>query len=216
MTLFSSIKKKQQKISYSLKKKYICLILINYHPNSMNVTTTPIKGLLVIEPKIFQDERGFFMETYNKETFKEFIPHNFVQDNLSCSIKNVLRGLHFQLPPFAQAKLVTVIKGKAIDVVVDIRQNSPTYGQYYSIELSETNKKLFFISEGFAHGFIALENNTIFQYKCSNIYHQKSESGLMWNDKDININWHCDNPIISTKDTQNLNLINFNSPFIYA
>ena len=179
----------------------------------MNVQTTPIEGLLILEPKVFQDERGFFMETFNQDKINDFIPHKFVQDNLSCSHKNVLRGLHFQAPPFAQAKLVTVLRGSVYDVAVDLRKNSPTYGSYFGIELNAEHKKLFFIPEGFAHGFLALEQDTLFHYKCSNFYHQPSEQGLLWNDPFINIQWTVEQPIVSSKDQIYPTFNTFNSPF---
>ena len=178
----------------------------------MIIKETPIKGLLVIEPKVFEDERGYFMETYNKVVFeKAGITGQFVQDNQSLSQKNVLRGLHFQKPPFSQAKLITVIKGSVLDIAVDIRKNSKTYGEHYLLELSETNKKSFYIPEGFAHGFLTLMDNTIFSYKCSNNYNKESEDAIYWNDETLNINWGIDNPIISEKDNKAQNFNNFNS-----
>ncbi|HBI16688.1 MAG TPA: dTDP-4-dehydrorhamnose 3,5-epimerase [Candidatus Moranbacteria bacterium] len=176
----------------------------------MNITKTNIDGVLIIEPKIFGDERGFFVETYNLEKHKEagmILP--FVQDNLSSSAKGVLRGLHFQKKPFAQGKLVQVIKGKVLDVAVDIRKNSPTRGQYVAIELSGENKKQLWIAPGLAHGFLSLEDDTIFSYKCTNFYNPASERGVMWDDKDLNIDWKfkeygIDKPIVSEKDQKNL------------
>lgn len=176
----------------------------------MNIIKTNIEGVLIIEPKIFGDERGFFVETYNLEKYKEagiILP--FVQDNLSSSAKGVLRGLHFQKKPFAQGKLVQVIKGKVLDVVVDIRKNSPTRGQYVAIELSGENKKQLWVAPGLAHGFLSLEDNTIFSYKCTNFYNPASERGVMWNDKDLNIDWKLEEngieePIVSEKDQKNL------------
>src|SRR5574344_2094555 len=171
----------------------------------MNIIQTQIKDLLVIEPQVFYDERGYFLETYNQKAFQESgIDTIFVQDNQSFSKKGVLRGLHFQNPPFAQAKLIRVIVGKVIDVAVDLRKNSSTYGQYVSVELSAENNRFFFIPEGFAHGFIALED-TIFSYKCSNLYHKASEGCILWNDPDLNINWNLQQPpIISSKDLEGL------------
>lgn len=176
----------------------------------MNITKTNIEGVLIIEPRIFGDERGFFVETYNLEKYKEagiILP--FVQDNLSSSAKGVLRGLHFQKKPFAQGKLVQVIKGKVLDVAVDIRKNSPTRGQYVAIELSGENKKQLWIAPGLAHGFLSLEDNTIFSYKCTNFYNPASERGVMYNDKDLNIDWKLEEygiekPIVSEKDQKNL------------
>lgn len=167
----------------------------------MKITETEIEGLLIIEPAVFGDERGYFYEAYNKAKYKDAgLNFNFVQDNVSKSSKGVLRGLHFQNPPFEQGKLVSVLQGAVLDVVVDIRKNSETYGKYYSIELSEKNKKQFFIPPGFAHGFKTIEDNTIFSYKCTNAYHKESEGSIMWNDPDLNINWEIENPIISEKD----------------
>ena len=162
---------------------------------------TPIEGLLIIKPTVFEDERGHFFESYQKQRFKENgIDVEFVQDNQSLSQKNVLRGLHFQQPPFAQAKLIRVIKGAVIDVAVDIRKNSPTYGKHCLIELSEYNKILFYIPAGFAHGFLTLEDNTIFTYKCSNYFNKQAEGALLWNDEQLAINWDVSNPILSEKD----------------
>ena len=160
-----------------------------------------IKGLIVIEPKMFYDERGSFFESYNKEKFKELdIDVDFVQDNQSISHKNVLRGLHFQKEPYAQDKLVRVTKGSVLDVAVDLRLSSPTYGKWASIVLSEKNGLMFFIPKGFAHGFLSLEDNTVFQYKCSNIYSKDHEDGLLWDDPNLNIDWAVDKPNVSQKD----------------
>lgn len=180
----------------------------------MEISTTPIEGLLILRPRIFKDERGSFSETYNTETFRKAgINCNFVQDNQSVSHKNVVRGLHFQAPPFAQAKLVRVVRGSVLDVAVDIRKNSPTYGKHFTILLSEENATQFFIPEGFAHGFVALEDNTIFQYKCSNFYSKESEGSILWNDTDINIDWNINNPIVSAKDQEAGTFASLNSPF---
>lgn len=180
----------------------------------MNIISTPISGLLVIEPKVFKDHRGYFYESYNATAFKEAgIDAVFVQDNQSLSQKGILRGLHFQAPPHAQGKLVRVIKGAVLDVVVDIRKTSSTYGQHYSIELTEENFKMFWIPEGFAHGFLTLKDDTIFSYKCTDVYNKASEGGLLWNDPDLNINWGITNPVLSEKDTQNPVLKDFKSPF---
>jgi dTDP-4-dehydrorhamnose 3,5-epimerase len=155
------------------------------------------------------------LESYNEQTFKKNgIDVNFVQDNQSLSCKGTLRGLHFQKPPYAQAKLVRAITGSILDVVVDIRKNSNTYGEYFSIVLSGENKRMLYIPEGFAHGFLALEDNTLIQYKCSNFYNKETEGGLIWNDPDININWGIGyEPIISDKDKNNVSLKNLNSSF---
>ena len=175
----------------------------------MNIIKTKIEGLLVVEPQVFGDERGFFVETFNKKRYQEVgIDLEFVQDNLSKSSKGVLRGLHWQTPPFAQGKLVQVISGVVLDVAVDIRFGSPTFGQYVAVELSGENKKQFWIPPGFAHGFVSLEEDTIFSYKCTNLYNKESERGVMWNDLDINVDWQLEkygisNPIISEKDQNN-------------
>ena len=181
----------------------------------MNVVKTKLEGLYLVEPKVFEDARGYFLESYNKQSFKQNgIDVNFVQDNQSLSCKGTLRGLHFQKPPYAQAKLVRAITGSILDVVVDIRKNSSTYGKYFSIVLSGENKRMLYIPEGFAHGFLALEDNSLIQYKCSNLYNKESEGGLIWNDPDINIDWGIDyEPIISDKDKDNVYLKNFNSSF---
>jgi dTDP-4-dehydrorhamnose 3,5-epimerase len=180
----------------------------------MEVIKTPLEGLLVIEPKVFKDHRGYFYESYNAEAFKQAgVDAVFVQDNQSLSQKGILRGLHFQAPPHAQGKLVRVIKGAVLDVVVDIRKNSPTYGQHFSIELTEENFKMFWIPPGFAHGFVTLEDHTIFSYKCTDVYNKAAEGGLLWNDPELGINWGIEQPVLSEKDTLNPQLKNFNSPF---
>ncbi len=181
----------------------------------MELIKTSIDGLLIIKPDVFKDERGYFFESYNKERFaKAGLNMDFVQDNESKSDKGVLRGLHFQKPPFAQGKLVRVIKGSVMDVAVDLRKGSPTYGKWESVVLTEENKLQFWIPEGFAHGFVALEDNTIFNYKCTNVYNKESEGSILWNDPDININWNIDNPILSEKDKISPLFKNFESPFI--
>jgi dTDP-4-dehydrorhamnose 3,5-epimerase len=180
----------------------------------MTVDRFEIEGLLLIKPAVFSDERGLFYETYSSNKYSTYgIPTSFMQDNESISKKNVLRGLHFQSPPHDQGKLVRVIKGAAIDVAVDIRKQSPTYGKYIMVELSEENKFQFWIPSGFAHGFLSLTDETIFSYKCTNLYNKESESGLLWNDKDINIQWNIENPIVSEKDIQLAPFNSFNSPF---
>jgi dTDP-4-dehydrorhamnose 3,5-epimerase len=167
----------------------------------MDIKTTPIEGLLIIEPQVFTDSRGYFYESYNKEKFVAAgINIEFVQDNQSLSQKGIVRGLHFQAPPFDQGKLVRVIQGAVLDVAVDIRKNSPTYGQNFSIELSAQNRIMFYIPPGFAHGFETLEDNTIFLYKCTDVYNKQSEGGLLWNDADLGIKWQTSNPLISEKD----------------
>ena len=180
----------------------------------MKITKTNIDGLIIIEPEIFKDDRGSFFESWNVKKFKEIgIDDRFVQDNQSNSSKGILRGLHFQKPPYAQAKLVRVIRGSVLDVAVDLRSNSSTYGKHYSIVLSAKNFKSFYIPKGFAHGFVALEDNTIFSYKCSEMYNKESEGCLMWNDQDLGIDWNINNPIISQKDMHGLYFKDFKSKF---
>ena len=167
----------------------------------MELIKAPIQGLLIFKPKIFLDERGYFFESWSKQNYKKFgVDVDFFQDNESSSKKGVLRGLHFQNPPFEQGKLVRVIKGAVLDIVVDIRKDSATYGEHFSIKLSDENKKVFWIPPGFAHGFVTLEDDTIFMYKCSQLYNKNSEGSLAWNDPDLNIDWKVENPIISPKD----------------
>lgn len=181
----------------------------------MNIIETPFKGLIIIEPSVFGDERGYFMETFSERAFaQQNIDVHFVQDNESMSGKHVLRGLHFQAPPHAQGKLVSVVSGRVFDVAVDIRKNSPTYGQHFGLELSADNKKRLYIPPGFAHGFLTLEDNTIFQYKCTDFYAPKSEGGIAWNDPDIGIQWPIsEGLIISEKDKNNPLISAFISPF---
>ena len=167
----------------------------------MKVVETTICGLVIIEPKIHEDERGYFFESWNNRKFNELVANvNFVQDNQSCSSKNTLRGLHFQNPPYAQGKLVRVISGSILDVAVDIRKSSPTYGKHFSVLLSKENNKMVYIPPGFAHGFLALEDDTIMSYKCTADYNKESEGALFWDDKDLNIDWSITNPLISEKD----------------
>ena len=170
----------------------------------MTVEETYLKGCFIITPKVFEDERGYFFESYNKNDFekKTGIITNFVQDNQSKSSKGVLRGLHFQTGEFAQAKLVSVVKGKVLDVCVDIREGSPTFGKHFSIILDDKTHKQLYIPKGFAHGFVVLEDDTIFSYKCDNFYNKDAESGIIYNDEDLNIDWQLDKKdfIISGKD----------------
>lgn len=177
--------------------------------------TFEIEGLLLIKPRIFEDDRGFFYESFNETKYKEILGAEiqFVQDNISVSKKNVLRGLHFQKPPFAQGKLVTVLRGSVMDVAVDLRKESKTYGQYQLVELSENNKLQFWIPAGFAHGFCSLEDDTIFSYKCSNYYSPQHEETIMWNDPDLAIDWKIINPIVSDKDKIGKYFNTFDSPF---
>ena len=180
----------------------------------MLIETNHIEGLLVIKPDVFEDQRGYFFESYNEEKFRQLgIDMKFLQDNESKSGKGVLRGLHFQVPPYEQGKLVRVIKGAVLDVAVDLRKSAPTYGQWASIELSEKNKWMYWIPAGFAHGFLTLEENTIFFYKCTQVYHKESERGIFWNDTDLRIQWGKDQPLISEKDKTAGKFKEFISPF---
>jgi dTDP-4-dehydrorhamnose 3,5-epimerase len=180
----------------------------------MEIIKTPLEGLLVIKPKIFGDDRGYFFESWSKQSFSEAgLDLDFLQDNQSLSSKGVLRGLHFQNPPYEQGKLVRVIKGAVLDISVDIRKDSPTYGQYFSVELSEKNKTIVWVPPGFAHGFLTLKDNTIFSYKCTGAYNKESEGALLWNDKELNINWEINDPLVSEKDLVASNFKNFVSKF---
>jgi dTDP-4-dehydrorhamnose 3,5-epimerase len=181
----------------------------------MVIEQTPFKQLLVLKPDIFTDERGSFVESFNEAKFRIETGMNltFVQDNESVSKKNVLRGLHFQVPPKSQAKLVRVARGAVLDVVVDLRITEPTYGQSFQIVLSEENKSQLFIPEGFAHGFLVLEDQTIFSYKCSNYYSKDYDRSMLWCDEQLNINWGVANPIVSEKDKNAQRLADFESPF---
>mgnify|MGYP000557236222 CR=1 FL=1 len=167
----------------------------------MKVFECHIPGLLEIHPSVFGDSRGYFFESYSKQAFHDAgIKEEFVQDNQSLSSKGVLRGLHFQNPPYAQGKLVRVIQGAVLDVAVDIRVGSPTYGQHYKVELTGENKKMFWVPPGFAHGFLTLEDNTIFAYKCSGLYNKESEGSVRWDDLELGIDWNVSNPAVSEKD----------------
>jgi dTDP-4-dehydrorhamnose 3,5-epimerase len=180
----------------------------------MEVIETNLKGVVVLKPKVFEDARGYFFESYNANLFKSAgLDLNFVQDNQSLSQKGVLRGLHFQNNPWAQGKLVRVIKGSVFDVAVDIRKSSPSYGKWFGLELNEKNKTMMYIPPGFAHGFATLENDTIFSYKCTNFYDKASEDCLLWNDPDIGIEWPIDNPLLSDKDLQGKRIKDFVSLF---
>ncbi len=179
----------------------------------MNVEQTYIEGLLVLTPKVFGDERGYFLESYNKRTLDTILSTTFIQDNESASQKGVLRGMHFQRPPYGQAKLVRVIKGSVLDVVVDLRKDSKTFGKHYKHVLSGEHKEQLYIPEGFAHGFLVLEDDTIFSYKCSKYYHAASEGSILWNDPTLDINWQIEDPIISDKDRNAIKFEDFNSPF---
>lgn len=186
----------------------------------MAVIKTSIEGVVIIEPQIFNDERGYFFESYNEKRFLEDtgLATHFVQDNESRSRYGVLRGLHFQRPPYAQAKLVRVVRGRVLDVAVDIRSGSPTYGKYVAVELSDDNHRQLFLPRGMAHGFVVLSDEAIFQYKCDNYYHRDSEGAIAWNDPTIDIDWGiADNDIIlSDKDRNNPTLAQIGEVFKYG
>ena len=180
----------------------------------MRVEQFEIPDLKLIHPAVFEDPRGYFFESYNHSRFIEAgINDHFVQDNQSLSQAGVLRGLHFQTGDFSQSKLVRVIKGAVLDVAVDIRAGSPTYGMHLAVELNEHNKTMLYVPVGFAHGFLTLTDDTIFSYKCGNVYNKASEMGIMWNDPELNIDWKIENPLLSEKDQVNLNFKDFQSPF---
>ena len=184
----------------------------------MNVIKTNIEGVVIIEPKIFKDTRGYFFESFSKREFDEKVAEvDFVQDNESCSSYGVMRGLHFQRPPFAQAKLVRCVKGSVLDVAVDIRKGSPTYGKHVSCLLTEDNHRQFFIPRGFAHGFAVLSDTAVFQYKCDNYYHPEADGGIYILDKNLGIDWIIDpaKAILSEKDIKHSQLKEFISPFEY-
>ncbi len=169
----------------------------------MQVLQTKIPGLLIIEPNVFADHRGYFFESYSQQKYNELgIKNEFVQDNVSSSVRGVVRGLHYQLGPYSQAKLIQVLKGKVLDVAVDLRQGSPTFGQHLSIEISEENHRQFFVPRGFAHGFSVLSDEVLFSYKCDNFYNKEAERGINYNDSSLNIDWQiAENEIIvSPKD----------------
>lgn len=182
----------------------------------MQIIKTDIEGLLIIEPRVFQDSRGYFFESYSKKIFEEAVGKiDFVQDNESCSVHGVMRGLHFQRPPHTQTKLVRCVKGCVLDVAVDLRNGSPTYGRHVAVELNEINHRQFFIPKGFAHGFAVLSDTAIFQYKCDNYYAPESEGGISILDPDLGINWGLDTSeaILSPKDLRYPMLKEFESPF---
>lgn len=180
----------------------------------MQVTKLALDGCLMITPRVFADDRGEFFESFSEPRFKEAgITGNFVQDNQSRSDKGVIRGLHFQEPPFEQGKLVRVVRGAVLDVVVDIRKASPTYGKSLSVVLDEKNRQILWIPPGFAHGFATLEENTIFLYKCTGLYNKASENGIIWNDGDLSIDWCVDNPVVSEKDRELMPFTALKSPF---
>ena len=180
----------------------------------MKINKTFIKDLLILEPQLFKDERGFLYESYNKNNLDKIINIVFVQDNESKSNKGVIRGLHFQKPPFEQTKLVRCVSGSILDVVVDLRKNSKTYGKSFSVELSSENNKQLFVPKGFAHGFQVISDEAIVNYKVDNFYNPKSESGIIWNDKDLLIDWNLDiKPVLSVKDLKLISFKELKSPF---
>lgn len=184
----------------------------------MEVIKTDIEGVVIIEPRIFKDSRGYFFESYSKREFDEKVrPVNFVQDNESCSTRGVMRGLHFQRPPFTQSKLVRCVKGSVLDVAVDIRKGSPTFGRYVAVELTEDNHRQFFVPRGFAHGFAVLSDIAVFQYKCDNYYHPEADGGISIQDTSLGIDWHLDpsQAILSDKDLKHPLLKDFDTPFDY-
>ena len=187
----------------------------------MNVIKTNIEGVLILEPKVFNDARGYFFESFSQREFDEkvapILGHTirFVQDNESMSSYGVMRGLHFQRPPFTQSKLVRCVKGAVLDVAVDIRKGSPTFGQHVAVELTEDNHRQLFISKGFAHGFAVLSETAVFQYKCDEFYHPEADGGISIMDQSLGINWEIptDQALLSEKDTKHQMLANFDSPF---
>ena len=184
----------------------------------MEVIQTAIEGLVIIEPKIFKDARGYFFESFSQREFDEKVRKiNFVQDNESMSGYGVMRGLHFQRPPYTQSKLERCVKGRVLDVAVDIRKESPTYGRHVAVELSEENHRQFFVPRGFAHGFAVLSKTAVFQYKCDNFYTPEADSGISLQDESLGIDWRIpiSHAILSEKDTKHLCLKDFDSPFDY-
>ena len=180
----------------------------------MKINKTFIEDLLIIEPQLFKDDRGFFYESYNKNNLDKVINIVFVQDNESKSNKGVIRGLHFQAPPFEQTKLVRCVSGNILDVAVDIRTNSKTYGKSFSVELSSENNKQLLVPKGFAHGFQVLSETAIVNYKVDRFYNPDSDSGLIWNDKDLSIDWNLDiKPLLSEKDLKLISFKELKSPF---
>ena len=184
----------------------------------MEVIKTAIDGVVIIEPKVFKDQRGYFFESFSQREFEAKVRKvNFVQDNESMSSYGVMRGLHFQRPPYTQSKLVRCVKGKVLDVAVDIRKGSPTYGQHVAVELSEDNHRQFFVPRGFAHGFAVLSDTAVFQYKCDNFYAPQADGGISIKDESLGIDWKIptDMVILSEKDTLHSCLKDFDSPFSY-
>lgn len=188
----------------------------------MEVIRTNIEGPVILEPRIFGDARGYFFESFSQREFDEKVaipqygkPIIFVQDNESMSSYGVMRGLHFQRPPFTQSKIVRCVKGKVLDVAVDIRKGSPTYGQHVAVELTEDNHRQFFVPKGFAHGFVVLSETAIFQYKCDEFYHPEVDGGINIQDETLGIDWQIkmEEALLSEKDTKHARLADFNSPF---
>lgn len=184
----------------------------------MEVKKTKIEGVVIIEPKVFKDARGYFFESFSQREFEEKVRKiSFVQDNESMSSYGVMRGLHFQCPPFTQSKLVRCVKGRVLDVAVDIRKGSPTYGQHVAVELTEDNHRQFFVPRGFAHGFAVLSETAVFQYKCDNFYAPQADGGISIKDESLNIDWRIPtgDALLSEKDTLHVCLNDFDSPFDY-
>jgi dTDP-4-dehydrorhamnose 3,5-epimerase len=168
----------------------------------MNVIKTVLERVMIIEPDVFADERGYFLETFEEKRYRDALglSEHFVQDNFSFSKRGVLRGLHYQASPFGQGKLVSVLSGKVLDVAVDIRADSPKFGKYVSVELSDDNHRQLFVPAGFAHGFVVLSDSALFAYNCTNVYSQEHDRGILWNDPTLGIDWQIENPIVSKKD----------------
>lgn len=179
----------------------------------MILEKTHIEDIILLTPRVYEDDRGYFMEAYNQKKVEILIKEQFVQDNESVSQKGVIRGLHFQLPPYAQSKLIRVVKGSILDVAVDLRKDSSTYGQHFKQVLSGENKKQLYIPIGFAHGFLSLEDDTILNYKCSDYYNAGAEASILWNDPELNIDWGIDEPILAEKDQMAENFVTFENPF---
>lgn len=180
----------------------------------MKVQQTAFEGLYIIQPSVFEDKRGYFFESWNQRKFRDQrLDFDFVQDNQSLSAANVLRGLHFQVPPWEQGKLVQVIRGSALDVVVDLRKGQPTFGKNFKLVISAREKNMLWIPPGFAHGFLTLEDNTLFFYKCTQLYNKESERAILWNDPMLDIDWGIENPVVSDKDNAAMMFSDFISPF---
>jgi dTDP-4-dehydrorhamnose 3,5-epimerase len=196
----------------------MCKFASNFKYHPMELVKTAIPDVVVLKPKVFEDARGYFFESFSQREFERLVgPVSFVQDNESKSSYGVLRGLHFQKPPYTQSKLVRVVRGRVLDVAVDIRKGSPTFGQWTSCELTEDNHRQFFIPKGFAHGFSVLSETAVFQYKCDEFYHPESEGAILWNDPQLNIDWQlpASDISLSEKDTKNPLLRDFESPFTF-